>query len=56
MSVTKSASSAKTATNDTTVVNKEHPLWQIIRTVPNFPKPGIDFYDIPLYCAVILMR
>ena len=46
MSATKAASSAKTATNDTTVVNKEHPLWQIIRTVPNFPKPGIDFYDI----------
>lgn len=24
----------------------DHPFWQIIRTVPNFPKPGIDFYDI----------
>lgn len=23
-----------------------HPLWQHIRTVPNFPKDGIDFYDI----------
>ncbi|MDO5650873.1 MAG: adenine phosphoribosyltransferase [Moraxella sp.] len=23
-----------------------HPFWQIIRTVPNFPKAGIDFYDI----------
>lgn len=23
-----------------------HPLWQYIRTVPNFPKAGIDFYDI----------
>ncbi|WP_019672991.1 adenine phosphoribosyltransferase [Psychrobacter lutiphocae] len=25
---------------------KSHPLWQAIRTVPDFPKPGIDFYDI----------
>ena len=24
----------------------QHPLWQAIRTVPDFPKPGIDFYDI----------
>lgn len=23
-----------------------HPFWQVIRTVPNFPKQGIDFYDI----------
>lgn len=23
-----------------------HPFWQIIRMVPDFPKPGIDFYDI----------
>lgn len=23
-----------------------HPFWQIIRTVPDFPKQGIDFYDI----------
>lgn len=23
-----------------------HPFWSIIRTVPNFPKQGIDFYDI----------
>ncbi len=26
--------------------NTGHPFWQVIRTVPNFPKPGIDFYDI----------
>lgn len=27
-----------------------HPFWQIIRTVPDFPKAGIDFYDItPLF-------
>ncbi len=27
-----------------------HPFWQLIRTVPNFPKTGIDFYDIsPLF-------
>ncbi len=23
-----------------------HPLWQHIRTVPDFPKQGIDFFDI----------
>lgn len=27
-------------------LNAEHPFWQIIRTVPNFPKAGIDFFDI----------
>ncbi|ELA08645.1 adenine phosphoribosyltransferase [Moraxella macacae 0408225] len=25
---------------------KNHPFWQIIRTIDNFPKPGIEFYDI----------
>lgn len=29
-----------------TQTNSSHPFWQIIRTVPNFPKQGIDFYDI----------
>lgn len=24
----------------------QHPFWQIIHRVPNFPKAGIDFYDI----------
>lgn len=28
------------------MTDKTHPLWQHIRTVPNFPKEGIDFYDI----------
>lgn len=23
-----------------------HPFWQIIHTIPDFPKAGIDFYDI----------
>ena len=27
-------------------LNTDHPFWQIIRTVPDFPKVGIDFYDI----------
>lgn len=27
-----------------------HPFWQIIRTVSDFPKSGVDFYDIsPLF-------
>ena len=34
------------STNTSTDVDHTHPFWQIIRTVPNFPKPGIDFYDI----------
>lgn len=25
---------------------KNHPLWQHINTVPNFPKAGVDFYDV----------
>lgn len=25
---------------------QQHPFWQIIRTVPDFPKAGIEFYDI----------
>lgn len=27
-------------------LNQDHQFWQIIRVVPDFPKPGIDFYDI----------
>lgn len=27
-------------------MNNTHPFWQIIHTIPNFPKQGIDFYDI----------
>lgn len=26
--------------------SSSHPFWQVIRLVPDFPKPGIDFYDI----------
>ena len=26
--------------------DSSHPFWQIIRVVPDFPKPGIAFYDI----------
>ena len=32
--------------SSTSVLNTDHPFWQIIRTVPDFPKQGIDFYDI----------
>lgn len=27
-------------------MTQQHPFWQIIRTVPDFPKAGIEFYDI----------
>ncbi|UNU73466.1 adenine phosphoribosyltransferase [Moraxella nasovis] len=27
-------------------MKSNHPFWQIIHTIPNFPKEGIDFYDI----------
>lgn len=28
------------------ITTKNHPFWQIIRTVNDFPKAGIEFYDI----------
>lgn len=28
------------------ILNPDHVFWRIIRTVPDFPKVGIDFYDI----------
>ncbi len=43
---TQAKTTAELSTQDTKMVNADHPFWQIIRTVPNFPKPGIDFYDI----------
>ena len=36
----------KTTTDSSNMLNTDHPFWQIIRTVPDFPKVGIDFYDI----------
>lgn len=31
-------------------MKNQHPFWQIIRTVPDFPKVGIDFFDVtPLF-------
>ncbi len=51
MSATKATSSADALTTsakltNTGLTNTEHPFWDVIRTVPNFPKAGIDFYDI----------
>ncbi|MEC9443783.1 MAG: adenine phosphoribosyltransferase, partial [Pseudomonadota bacterium] len=40
------ATSATTENETTPMLNTDHPFWQIIRTVPDFPKVGIDFYDI----------
>ncbi len=38
--------------SQTATSKNNHPFWDIIRTVPNFPKEGIDFYDItPLLYA-----
>ena len=38
--------SESSATSTATQVSSQHDFWNIIRTVPNFPKEGIDFYDI----------
>ena len=46
MSATPIQTSADTVSDLPLMRNTEHPLWQGIRTVPNFPKAGIDFYDI----------
>ena len=46
MSATADVSSANTTTKSSPILNTDHPFWQIIRTVPDFPKVGIDFYDI----------
>lgn len=46
MSITTAVISAHTGTQSSTVLNTDHPFWDVIRTVPDFPKVGIDFYDI----------
>ncbi len=46
MSATDASTLANTASELSHTRNTEHPFWQVIRTVPDFPKPGIDFYDI----------
>ncbi len=46
MSAIKVTSSEKTLSDTSSSLNTEHPFWQVIRTVPDFPKAGIDFYDI----------
>ncbi len=38
--------SANNAAEPSHIRNTDHRFWQIIRTVPDFPKVGIDFYDI----------
>ncbi|WP_227695446.1 adenine phosphoribosyltransferase [Psychrobacter fulvigenes] len=40
------ANPANIETEALNALNTDHPFWQIIRTVPDFPKAGIDFYDI----------
>lgn len=37
---------SKPLNNDVLQCRRQHDLWKAIRTVPDFPKPGIDFYDI----------
>ncbi|WP_201526098.1 MULTISPECIES: adenine phosphoribosyltransferase [Psychrobacter] len=46
MSATASTTQANTSSVAANVLNTDHPFWQVIRTVPNFPKVGVDFYDI----------
>ena len=46
MSATGSIIQDNTTAKLSNVRNTDHPFWQVIRTVPNFPKVGIDFYDI----------
>ncbi|WP_296243795.1 MULTISPECIES: adenine phosphoribosyltransferase [unclassified Psychrobacter] len=48
MSANAAVTSAKVnfTTDSINTLNTDHPFWQIIRTVPDFPKVGIDFYDI----------
>ena len=46
MSANTAVTAADTATESSNTLNTDHPFWNIIRTVPDFPKVGIDFYDI----------
>ncbi|WP_350557925.1 adenine phosphoribosyltransferase [Psychrobacter sp. CAL346-MNA-CIBAN-0220] len=50
MSATAAATPAtigsNTASESSNTLNTDHPFWQVIRTVPDFPKADIDFYDI----------
>lgn len=46
MSVTTAAIPVDNKSEPSFARNTDHPFWQIIRTVPDFPKVGIDFYDI----------
>lgn len=46
MSVTAGAKQANTISDACNALNTDHAFWQAIRTVPDFPKAGIDFYDI----------
>ena len=46
MSANTAVTAADTATESSNSLNTDHPFWNIIRTVPDFPKVGIDFYDI----------
>ena len=46
MSANTAVTVADTATESSNTLNTDHPFWRIIRTVADFPKVGIDFYDI----------
>lgn len=46
MSATTANVPANTTSEPSNTLNTDHPFWQVIRTVPDFPKVGIDFYDI----------
>ena len=46
MSANTAVTAVDTAIESSNTLNTDHPFWNIIRTVPDFPKVGIDFYDI----------
>ncbi len=46
MSATAANTPADMSSESSDILNTDHPFWQVIRTVPDFPKVGIDFYDI----------
>lgn len=56
MSINAAATSKNVENESSNKLNTDHPFWQVIRTVPDFPKSALIFMILRRYCAVILMR